>query len=322
MQKKRECNIAIRFLSSLIMVVSIVHGSQDKLYFCTAANGPYFDVLLNLIGSLHKTNFEDLGELAVFDIGLTSDQRNYLQTISKIRVCDVEKVNPEILTLFCVNNWGKFVPGWYAWKPVVIKQSLELYPYVLWLDAGTTVLGKLNNLFDYIKESGYFLCTIGQDPDPLTGKFPSDVNWQTTRYLVNKYNLESPERKQILAKEPITSCIIGISKNYIDKFILPMYELSRDLINYIDDGSTPTGFGTGRHDQALLSVIAYVDNLIFFRQDHKLEVPIKLNLNGNLVDFNITWHGAYLNGKTDIYTSRGDLSNYKYNTSFIKFKAD
>src|SRR5271170_46995 len=43
-------------------------------YYCTAANSDYFGPLLNLIGSIHDTNFDKVSAIAVFDLGLTEDQ--------------------------------------------------------------------------------------------------------------------------------------------------------------------------------------------------------------------------------------------------------
>ena len=106
------------------------------LTICTAANAFYFQPLLNFIGSLHKVNFDDLHTLMVYDLGLTEEQLNYLSLIDKLEVHKVREVHPDILKPVMVFPNGKTVPGWYAWKPVVIKQSLEKVPAVLWIDAG------------------------------------------------------------------------------------------------------------------------------------------------------------------------------------------
>src|SRR5581483_6484807 len=148
------------------------------MYFCTAANARYFDHLLNLIGSIHWTHYFDLEKIAVFDLGLTQEQRDYLNTIEKIEICTIEKVHPDIIKDFYV-GWGdRHVPGWYAWKPVVIWQSLKKFPYVLWLDAGTTLKKEISALFRHIKQNGYFLATIGDEYHT--------VEWGMTKYVRQK----------------------------------------------------------------------------------------------------------------------------------------
>lgn len=285
------------------------------LFFCTAANSHYFNSLINLIGSIHKTNFDQLSQIAVFDIGLNPEQCTYLESIEKVKVYQIEKVHPDIIRPVFVNNWGKMVPGWYAWKPVAMKQALDMFPYVLWIDAATTVLRPLDVLFKHIKDHGYFLVTIGNEFE--NGAFRHPVSWQTTQYIVQKFKLTNPENKSILDYEAIGSNIWGCSKEYAHLFVDDMYELSKDLKNYADDGSTPSGFGTARHDQMILTAVAYTKNLHVFKQDYMQQNPIKLDSG----EINITWYGTYVNDKTDIYSSRGDLSKQEYYRSCIRFKS-
>lgn len=103
-------------------------------YYCTACNWNYFECLLSFIGSLHETNFDHMAELAVFDLGLTSDQVEKLNSIQKVSVHPLEKADPTITSYY--RNHGIVCLGWYAWKPIAIKQALELFPYVLYLDSG------------------------------------------------------------------------------------------------------------------------------------------------------------------------------------------
>ncbi len=133
--------------------------TQREMYFCTAADNKHFRWLLDLIGSIHKTNFNDTKIIAVFDLGFTIKQRKQLSLMQKVQVFDVERTHPDLLTYFQSRSAPelKMVRGWYAWKPAVIKQALEKFPHVLYLDAGCLVLKPLNNLFLYIQEKGYCL---------------------------------------------------------------------------------------------------------------------------------------------------------------------
>jgi hypothetical protein len=130
-------------------------------YYCTASDAKYFPHLVQLIGSIHYSNYNDLGEILVFDLGMPAQQIAFLKTIEKVSIRSVELVHPNLLKPVFAGT--KFVPGWYAWKPVVIKQTLDIHPYCLWVDAGTTIFKPLNHLFEYINQTGYFLCTIGDE---------------------------------------------------------------------------------------------------------------------------------------------------------------
>ncbi len=287
------------------------------LYFCTGANSDYFPHLLNLIGSIHNVNFNELGHIAIFNLGLTDEQINQLNEIEKLTVHQVEKTHPDILTFFYLPN-GYRTLGWYAWKPVAIKQALDMFPYVLWIDAGSTVLKSLSNLFKHIKQNDYFLGTIGDEMS--NDQFMHPVEWGTTQYIINKFDLTSPEKKWMLSQESLMGNIIGISRVSIHDFIIPLYELTKDLRNFQDDGTTPQGFGTARHDQTLLSILGYTKNLNILKQDHTQNTPMYLTVNNNQIPFYITWNPHYVNEKTSIYSSRGDLTNINHYQSCIHYK--
>jgi hypothetical protein len=284
-------------------------------YYCTAADHKYFNHLINLVGSLHSTNFDNTQEIAVFNLGLQKEQIDQLNAIEKVKVYEVELTNPDLLKP--IASIGNKI-GWYAWKPVIIKQSLRLFPYVLYLDAGTTILHNLDNLFRYIKEQGYFLATIGDETK--NGEFLHNVRWQTTQYIVNKYNLTLLKNQWIFTQEAVIGGLIGVSQNAQDYFINDLHELTSDLRNFEDDGTAPNGFGTARHDQSILSILAYLKSLIIHKQDHTQKIPINLELENKNAYLYITWNGSYVTNKTDIYNSRGDLKNLAFYKSQISYK--
>ena len=116
-------------LSSILLLgISNLYSQNNpvSMNFCTAADAKYFKRLLNLIGSLHHTNFDQTKEIAVFDLGLTNDQKETLNGIQKVKLYSIELTHPDLLTQFVVR---KIVPGWYAWKFVVLKQTLDIFPY-------------------------------------------------------------------------------------------------------------------------------------------------------------------------------------------------
>src|SRR5436853_448814 len=77
----------------LVLLCTLVHADQPQssgrppLYFCMAADHKYYQCLLNLIGSIHRFNFDDTAAIAVYDIGLTAQQKEQLRGIEKVEVC-------------------------------------------------------------------------------------------------------------------------------------------------------------------------------------------------------------------------------------------
>jgi len=233
------------FLSFLFFFFSI--EAQKPLYICTSADSDYFPHLINLINSIHKFNYDELGEIAVFNLGFTDKQVDELNNIKKVSVHDVELTHPDQLKHFQVNNYGKRVRGWYAWKPVAIKQGLELFPHMLYIDAGLMILRSLEKLFEHIWKHGYLLTGCGHS-----------IKWMTPQHVIKTFNLSSFERSWILddSTEGCAGGFMGLTREMLDDFVLPIYNLSYDLAHFQDDGTTPNGFGTARHDQVLFSVQA------------------------------------------------------------------
>lgn len=290
------------YLISLFCVsfIQSIYSQSAPLYFVTAANSLYYHKLINLIGSIHKTNFDNLGEIAVFDLGLTNEQISQLKAIKKVSINTVEITHPHIITPLHVVD-TRMVPGYYAWKGVAIKQALERFPYVFWLDAGSTVLKPLDDLFKYIQQHGYFLGSVGGDA-------PKNVGWCITPYVVNKFCLTSPEYSWILNQECVMASFMGVSKPHLDKFILPLYELAKDLRNFKSDSINP-GSISGGHDQPLLSILAYSQNLKVFKFDYTQVHPMMLKVDDNEIPFNITYLAHHITEKTYIFHSRDVVGN-------------
>ncbi len=64
-------------------------NSIDQYYY-TAANDRH--LLINLIGSIHATYFENTNEIAVYNLDLEPIQINYLNSIQKVKVYNIKKL--------------------------------------------------------------------------------------------------------------------------------------------------------------------------------------------------------------------------------------
>ena len=266
-------NFAGFFNSLCLDNFSIAAEDCAKLFFCTSADNRHFPLLLNLIGSIHKLHDEDLGEIAIFDLGFDAQQRNRLCTIEKVQIYDVELTHPDLLKHLprFIGATAK-VRGLYAWKPVAIKQALDMFPYIMYLDAGIILRRPFNDVFKHIKQHGYFFVDCG-----------GNILCMTTKYLIDKFDLTSSERCWILDEDMwgLSGGFQGLTRAMYDCYVLPMYELSKDLKNFIDDGSAAGGRGKGRHDQALFSILARLQGLTVSPR----EGGAFLDIDGNKIPF-------------------------------------
>lgn len=285
-----------------------IHDSV-QMYFCTAADEKHYPLLINMIGSLHKFNYYDIVEIRVYDIGLNENQKRELENIKKVKVCEIERTNPQILEYIQTSD-TKLSKGAFSWKPVVIKDALDHQPYTLYLDAGTTILKPINNIFKHIIDKGYLLFDCGHS-----------IKWMTTKYVIESQNLNSEENKWILQDDVfgIDAGFQGISKELYDSYVVPVYDLTKDINNFLDDKTCPNGFGCARQDQTLFSIQARKLGLDLIYHDNK-DKPCYLKVDGKDIDFHITHTKSLITDKTYIYRSRWDFNypSFKQSMNYIK----
>lgn len=280
-----------------------------KHYYCTPADQKHFHLVKNLIGSIHHNDCERLGEIAVFDLGFTKEQRDELSRMQFVKVYDVEITHPDLLKPILTCKSGRMVRGFFAWKPVVMKQALELFPYILYADAGTTILRPLDDLFEHINEHGYFLlsCTHN-DVCSLAGRMTKTVQER----IVNK--LSSREQAIIAQAYSIDAGLQGLTRKMIDSYVMPMYKLTYDIDLFADDGTSRYGFGGGRHDQTLFTIYAHLLGLSI-----NAEGASSLFVKGREIPIHTHWNGADILDSSIIYRSRHDLHFRGGMTQYIKY---
>lgn len=240
----------IKVLFTLFLGFQIFCQESNLQYYCTAADSKSYECLLNLINSLHKTNFDNLYELSVFDLGFTHEQLTIIKKIEKVSVYEIEKSN------------------WY--KSAAIKKSLEKFPYVLWLNPESTVLQPLDNLFKYIQSNSYFLITIGDEYNHTGYKYSLENH--TCKQLRYKFDLENLSRKWILSCEAISTNLMGFTKDVYNELVLQWYETSKNIVS---------------DEQSLLTILAYIQGRKILRQDVTKQKPIYLDINDEQLPFYI-----------------------------------
>lgn len=287
------------------------YNIQDSIpmYFCTVADEKHYPILLNMIGSIHKHNYYDVEEILVYDLGLSDVHKKELQNIKKVKVCEIEQTNPDIFSNIETGK-GRHVRGLFSWKPVVIKDALDRHPYTLYLDAGTTILKPLNKIFKHIEQNGYLLFDCGHS-----------IKWMTTQYLIDKLDLNSNENKWILGDEVfgIDAGFQGVSRSLYDSYVIPMYEFSKDIKNFTDDSTCPEGWGTGRHDQTLYSILARQLKLDIQYHDD-LSKPATLTVDDKKTTIHLAHNPSNVSNQTTIFRSRWNINynSYKETSAYIR----
>ena len=273
------------------------------------SDASHFPLLKNLIGSIHDVDFAHLGQIAVFDLGLSSQQRNALQTMHKVQVYDVETKNPDVLRYFKTQNNGRMIRGWFAWKPIIMRQALDMFPEILYLDAGTTVLNSVDHLFEHIAQHGYFLMSVG----------PHNIESRLTKPVYE--NIVAPQsqmRKKIIMDKNtsmIDAGLQGLSRAMYKNYLLPVCECTKDLSLFADDGTAPMGFGAGRHDQTLFSIYAYLNQMEINQQGWS-----NLTIDNLPHPIHIHWDQNHINDQTMIFRSRWNYGFTGDKTVHIKYK--
>ena len=271
--------------------------SQDKMYFATSADTEHFDWALNLIASIHRYNFSDLGEVSVYDLGLTREQIDEFEKLEKVKVYPVQRTNPQMFKKFQVNSDGKIARGWYSWKPVVIKQALELHSEVFYIDSGITLMGPSDLLFKHLRQNGYFFLDCGHT-----------IGRMTTKPVIKKFELTRPNREKILDELGISAGFQGVTVSVMKDYILPLYKLAYNIFYFKDDGSAPRGFGWARHDQTLFSIQARLLGLTV--SEGMTRGKITLMLDGEETTYNL---------KKFIKFSRADFDLEK-SSKFLRYR--
>jgi len=268
------CFIALFFVvsSPLFSSVKISQELQnrkydEKMYFATVSDAEFYGGLKRLLNSIYRFHKDQIGEIAVFDIGMSQQEKDALAAMPFVKVFPVEKTNPIIFHRVQTDSKGKRRRGWYSWKPVAIKQALDMYPIVFYIDAGLYLTGPMDLLFLHLKENGYFLCHT-----------PHTIGVTATNFVREKFELNKPERAKILDQLSLLAGFQGVTRRVYDSYIMPMYELSKDIRYFADDGSAPWGFGGSRHDQTLFSIMAQLNNMTSVLATTK--DPMKLHIDG------------------------------------------
>jgi hypothetical protein len=104
-------------------------GECQDLVVVTAASSEYFERARNLVGSLHV--WQPGTSILLYDLGLDVEQAAAATTWRNV---ELRRLGGEGLPHYV--SWTGWETSTYAFKPLVVAESLQFHACVLWLDSG------------------------------------------------------------------------------------------------------------------------------------------------------------------------------------------
>eukprot|EP00934_Nitzschia_sp_Nitz4_P005607 Nitzschia sp. Nitz4//scaffold49_size126201//40912//41880//NITZ4_003636-RA/size126201-processed-gene-0.65-mRNA-1//1//CDS//3329553131//5597//frame0 len=202
----------------------------------SGADSSYFEALMNLAASLKY--WSPSRKLVVYNLGMTESE------VSQVRKW------PNVLAL----RWPEGIPASYpehvrenvknyAWKSIIINETVHEYKSIFWLDAGATFVGSVDLIEEIIQKHGMFLVR-GQDDHMYELSHPGTYQWHGF------------DRETYQTGPHYAGGIQGhvYPSRYIDSVVIPNAECALDK-----DCISPPNASLLNHrfDQTSLSILAY-----------------------------------------------------------------
>lgn len=116
----------------------------------TATNSAYYDSLLTLIASAHRTSTDVIDQIYVYNLGLNDSEIAHLQKLHLVQVINFTQND--------INSHPKFLePKSYVYKIHCMKYSQTLGNNILWIDSGAMLLKSCTSIFSQIDTNHIFL---------------------------------------------------------------------------------------------------------------------------------------------------------------------
>ena len=194
----------------------------------TATNSLYYDSLLTLISSIHKTSINIIDQIFVYNLGLSDLEINNLKRIKKVTILEFSDTDK--------NLHPKFMePKSYVYKIYCMKQGSNFSENILWIDSGAMLLKSCENIFDIIQKNGIFLVGDNHKNKDYTHSDCIRIMCATEKEI-NDFQLWAG--------------VVGYNKTRYFNFINEAFKYA--MIPGCLDGNQENH----RHDQSILSILA------------------------------------------------------------------
>jgi hypothetical protein len=211
-------------------------------FIVTAADSTYYKAMKNLAASVKFWSPEN--KLVVYNLGMTAEQLDDIKTWSNLH------------SLRWMGGIPKTLPSHfnelknYAWKSIIMNETVHEYKSIIWADAGSTFVGPVNTIEDIIRWNGIFLVK-GQDEDMKPMAHEGMFRYLGYDKATFRKGFKSPHYGGSVQAYVYPS-------RYIDTIVIPNAQCARDPQCIIPDGSN---LGNHRYDQTAMSILAYKDTV-------------------------------------------------------------
>jgi len=213
--------------------------------FITGASSNHYKTLIQFLNSFYQYKKDDY-RMIVYNLELTNDEHENLKSLfpwAIIRIFDYSKYPP----YFDIN----IEAGQYAWKPVIINSVCrEFEGYIIWLDAGTYVLGPLDKFVTTVE-----VCYI------YTPRSPGTIREWTHPQTIDFYNNREFDLNAGMRAGGVlgVNCVVGWVREFLDEW--EHAALNKDIL-------APPGSSRINHrqDQSVISILYDI-----YLKKHKFE---------------------------------------------------
>src|SRR3989337_4025525 len=155
-QLKRKSIVLLYLFVSIFSIQTQTIFSQSKKILISACNNLYFDSCLTLISSCHKTSFDIIDHIIIYNLDLDKKFIEIVESIEKVEVRYFEQTKKNIPEID-IDDFYKN-PKQHAYKAVcLIDASYNTGDLVFWLDAGGMLLKSAQKIFEDINNEDIFL---------------------------------------------------------------------------------------------------------------------------------------------------------------------
>ena len=236
----------------------------------TAANSKYFDSLKTLISSIHKTSYDIVDEIIIYDLGLDVLEIDFLNGLEKCKTVNIKNAYLGDLP------FDEFLdPTCYAFKCFCLVDARKYGENIFWLDSGACALQSIYKIFEIIKNDEIFC--VGD----------KHLNKNYTSYKCSEL-MSATETE--LNDTQLSAGIIGYKKNGKHQHIFDKaYEFSKIKDCIIGHENNH------RHDQSIFSILMSRFNIV--KQD--------IDIYGYWTDYNRNIDTAIMNNAVIFVHRRG-----------------
>jgi len=242
-------------ISILLFPVSPI--PNKNFIIVTGSDSLHYKNLKQLLSSIMI--HEKKTKVLVFDLGLKNIEKNELR--KKFKKIEIRKFDysryPKYFNI-------KINAGEYAWKPVIISNTLnEFKCSIFWMDAGNVVSSRLNTIRKILNLTGFY--------SPFSdGKIYTWTHFKTLKFL--------KASNKIINKRNLSGGCVGV--NYKFNNVKKVINRWKDC-SLIKDCIAPNGSNKKNHrqDQAVLSVLAHQANIVnrLFKNFYNFKIHQRIN---------------------------------------------